>query len=129
MLKLFSRDDYNSFAAQLTDISDAKDLLDFMLHILHLFHNLRLTNLDGTVDIKWRARRFMLNVITKMPVIPESLIVTGIRMPAEHDHIGRGGFGHVFKGKLGGNVVALKVLYKADNNVVRWSYQSHNVTG
>ena len=42
--------------------------------------------------------------------MPESLIVTGIRMLAEYGYI-RGGFGHVF------------------NNVVRCSYQSHNVIG
>ena len=115
MIKLFSREDYVSFAAQLTDVSDVKNLLDFILHMLH---DPRLTNLNGVVDIKGRARRSMLKVITKTPVIPESLIVTGIRIPAQHHYIGRGGFGHVFKGKLRGDTVALKVLYKADNNVV-----------
>jgi hypothetical protein len=105
----------NNSAAQVTDVSDAKNLLDFMLHLA--LHD-RLTNLSGTVDIKRRARQFMLKVITKSPVIPESLIVSGIRMPAEHDYIGRGGFGHVVKGELRGNAVALKVLYKADNDVV-----------
>jgi hypothetical protein len=114
MRKLFSREDYVSFAAQLNDVSDAKNLLDF---ILDLFHDGRITNLSGTVDIKRRGRRFMLKVITRTPVIPESLIVTGIRT-AEHDRIGLGGFGHVFKGDLCGKAVALKVLFKADNNVV-----------
>ena len=71
----------------------------------------------------------MLKVITKTPVLPESLIVTGIRIPAQHDYIGRGGFGHVFKGELRGDIVALKVLYKADNNVVSYSYQSQDVIG
>ena len=102
----------NNSAAQVTDVSDAKNLM------LHLALHDRLTNLSGTVDIKRRARQFMLKVITKSPVIPESLIVSGIRMPAEHDYIGRGGFGQVFKGELQGSAVALKVLYKADNNVV-----------
>lgn len=126
MCKLLSRADYISFAAQLTDASDAKNLLDFIILLLH--DNSRLTNLNGIVDIKQRARRFMLKVITKMPVIPESLIMTGIRT-AEHDHIGRGGFGHVFKGTLQGESVALKVLYKPDNNVVSYSYQRRNVFG
>ncbi|KAF8730338.1 hypothetical protein AX14_005639 [Amanita brunnescens Koide BX004] len=111
--KLFSREDYVSFAAQVTNISVAKDLLDF---ILHLLHDPRLMTLNGTMDIKRRGRRFIMKVITKTPVIPESLIVTGIKT-AEHDHVGRGGFGHVFMGELQGNAVALKVLYKADNNV------------
>ena len=53
-------------------------------------------------------------MLTKTPVIPESLIVTGIRA-AERDQIGLGGFGHVFKGDLRGKAVALKV---ADNNIV-----------
>ena len=122
--KVFSREDYVSFAAQVTNISVAKDLLDF---ILHLLHDPRLMTLNGTMDIKRRGRRFIMKVITKTPVIPESLIVTRIRT-AEHDHVGRGGFGHVFMGELQGNAVALKVLYKADNNVVSSSYQCHYVT-
>ena len=71
----------------------------------------------------------MLKVITKTPVIPKSLIVTGITMPAERDSIGYGGFGHVFKGKRGRKNVALKVVYKADNNVVSCSYQCHDAIG
>ena len=39
-------------------------------------------------------------------------------MPAECDHIGSGGFGRVFIGELQGAAVALKVLYKSDNDVV-----------
>ena len=121
MYKLFSREDYVSLAAQLADVSDTKNLLDI---ILYLFQNL---DLDQTVNIKRRARRFMLKVVTKMPVMPESLFVTGIRIPAQHDYIGHGGFGHVFKGELKGDTVALKVLYKADNNSVSCFYQCHNV--
>ena len=121
MIKLFSREDYVSFAAQLNDVSDAKNLLDLLLHLLQ--DGRRLTNQNGTVDIKRRGRRFIMKVITKMPIIPESLVVTGIKIPAEHDYIGRGGFGHVFKGELQGKEVALKVLYKLDSNAVSCSYQ------
>lgn len=113
MCKLVSRDDYVSSVAQLTDASDVKNILDFILHVC------RSPNPTGTVNIRRRARQLMLKVVTKAPVIPELLVVTGITMPAEHDYIARGGFGHVFKGELRGNNVALKVLYyKADNNVV-----------
>ena len=120
MWKLFSSEDYINFAAQVTDVSDAKNLLDFMLHLALHDRRFELTDPDDfeTVNIKRQARRFMLKVITKIPVIPEALIVSGIKMPAEHDYIGRGGFGHVVKGELRGNAVALKVLYKADNDVV-----------
>ena len=100
--KLFSRDDYVSFAERLCDASDAKNLLDF---ILHLLREGRLTNMDGTVDFTQQGRRFMLKVITKTPVIPESLIITGISMPAERDRIGCGGFVRLFKGKQGGKTL------------------------
>ena len=48
-------------------------------------------------------------------------------MPAEHDYIGGGGFGHVYKGELGGTAVALKVLYKSNNSVVSPSYRCYDV--
>jgi hypothetical protein len=60
----------------------------------------------------------MFKLNSKMPVIPPSLIVTGVSIPAELDYIGSGGFGRVFTGKLRGAAVALKVLYKSDNVVV-----------
>ena len=116
MRKLFSRDDYHSLATQLADTSDAKNMLDFILQVLRDHHLEQ--NLDETVDIKRRGRRFMLKVIKKTPVLPDSLNVTGIRIPAQHNYIGRGGFGHVLKGELRGDAVALKVLYKVDDNVV-----------
>ena len=39
-------------------------------------------------------------------------------MLAERNYIGSGGFGRVFEGKLQEEVVALKVLYKCDDDVV-----------
>lgn len=101
--------------AQITRASDVKILLDFMLHLLR---DGRLSNLGTTVDINRHARRFMLKIIKKTPVMPESLIVTGINVPAERDYISRGGFGYIFKGELRGNAVAMKVLYRADSNIV-----------
>jgi len=68
----------------------------------------------------------MFKLNSKIPVIPPSLIVTGVNIPAERNYIGSGGFGRVFEGKLREEVVALKVLYKSDNDVVshlRHSYK------
>ncbi|KAF8336178.1 kinase-like domain-containing protein, partial [Amanita rubescens] len=86
--------------------------------MLHLLRDGRLPNLDETLGIKRRARRLMLKIITRIPVIPPSLIVTGVNMPEKRDYIGSGGFGRIFKGELEGAVVALKVLYKSDSSVV-----------
>ncbi len=61
----------------------------------------------------------MLKIISNISIIPPSLIVTGVTMPGGRDYIGSGGFGRVFKGELRGAVVALKVLYRSENQVVR----------
>ncbi|KAF8722714.1 hypothetical protein AX14_009652 [Amanita brunnescens Koide BX004] len=108
--KLLFMKDYVNIAHNLRDVSDVKDLLDFVLFLLLNGH---LSNSDASR----RARRFMFKVITNTPVIPGSLFVTGISMNAQHEIIGGGGFGLVFKGKLGKAPVALKVLYKTHNNV------------
>ena len=113
--KLLSSEDYVSIAGQLNQDSDVKNLLDFMLHLLR--DNL-LPDLDESMGLKRRARRLMLKIISRIPVIPSCLIVTGVCMSEKRDYIGSGGFGRVFKGELQGAVVALKVLYKSDSNVV-----------
>jgi hypothetical protein len=101
---------------------DVKNLLDFMLYLLR---NRCLSNPpDTSIDIKKRARRLMFKIISNMPVVPPSLMVTQVRMPAERDYIGSGGFGRIFKGELQGNTVALKVLYRSGNNVVSPSCRS-----
>jgi len=61
----------------------------------------------------------MFKIISKMPIIPTSLFVTGVSMPVNREYIGGGGFGQILKGKLKGGAVALKLLYKTDNEVVR----------
>lgn len=44
--------------------------------------------------------------------------MTEVKVPAKRDYIGHGGFGDVFKGKLCGEIVALKVLYRTGDNVI-----------
>ena len=116
MWKLLSREDYVSVIGDLNQASDAQNLLDFMLYLLR---DHRLLNQDPTgVNINQRARRFMIKVISKIPVIPPSLIVTGVRMSVKHDYIGGGALGMVFRGELQGAAVALKVLHKSHDDVV-----------
>jgi len=90
-------------------------LLDF---IFHLLRDRRLTSPDATTDFSRRARRLMFKIMFTNPVIPRSLIVTGVKVPAKRDYIGGGAFGSVCKGELRGKIVALKVLYRTGASVV-----------
>ncbi len=107
------REDYGAVAEHLTQALDVKNLIDFMLHLLH---ERRLQNQDMNVNIEQRARQFMFTVISKIPVIPLSLIVTGVSSPAVREYLAAGGFGLVFKGEHRGSIVALKVLYRSGNS-------------
>jgi hypothetical protein len=117
--------DYVKIAEQLNGASDVNNMLDF---ILCLVVNGHLSNTNATLsNANWRARRLMFKFIAKTPVVPTSLIVTGVSMPAEHDYIGGGGFGHIYKGELKGTAVGLKLLYKSNNSVVSPSYRCYDV--
>ncbi len=118
--RILYREDYLGVAEHLSQAPDIQNLLDFLLHLLRDRH---LSNSDPTIDVNVRARRLMFKLNSKMPVIPPSLIVTGVSMPANRDYIGSGGFGRVFIGELQGAAVALKVLYKSDNDVVGRSHR------
>ena len=120
MCKMLSREDYVDLVTRIDDPSDASELLDFILDMLLLsnHHDVSIQGSTPADTITRRARRFMLKVISKIPVVPPSLIVTGVTIPVDRDYIGGGGFGHVFTGERQGKAVALKVLYKPDNQVV-----------
>jgi hypothetical protein len=122
MCKLLSGKNYLSSVAKLDRTADSQNLLDFILHMLR--YRL-LTNQDESVDFNQRARRFMFKIIAKKPVTPWSLIATGVSQPAEQDYIGGGGFARVYKSELKGEAVALKVLYKSDNDAVSPTYPSY----
>ena len=126
MWKLLSKEDYVNVAAQLDHTSDSKNLLDFILHMFR--YRLLPNHQDESVDFHRRARRFMFKIISKTPAVPLSLIVTGVTKPAEQDYISHGGFGGVYKSELNGEAVALKVLYKSDNNAVGPTCRTFNAT-
>lgn len=113
MRRILSQKDYLDVAAHISNTSDAEGLLDFMLSLL-----------SRKFLVEWearqRARRLMLKITTKMPVIPSSLFITGVTVKANGEYISSGGFGLVIKGELGGELVALKILYKnaRHNNIV-----------
>ncbi|KAF8351860.1 kinase-like domain-containing protein [Amanita rubescens] len=109
---LLTTKNYVNSALQLTSESDTELLLDFMLYLLCSGH----LSCSEVPDANRRARRLMLKMIIKTPVIPSSLFVKGINAKVDYDYVGRGGFGFVFKGELGGAAVALKLLYKTRHN-------------
>jgi len=114
---LLSLENYVHAAEQLNNSSDVRNMLELMLFVLR---NRYLSNPDTSVDTSRRARRLMSKIISKSPVLPRSLFLTGLTMPGDRDLIGGGGFGLVFKGEHEGKAVALKMLYKTHKSVVRY---------
>ena len=91
-------------------------MLEFILFVLcnHYF-----SSPDTNVDTNRRARQLMSKIVSKSPVMPRSIFLTGLTIPSNPTLIGGGGFGLTFMGKHAGKVVALKVLYNTHHNVVR----------
>jgi hypothetical protein len=83
-----------------------------------MLRNRLLSSPDASIDFNRRARRLMFKITSTNPVIPRSLTVTEVKVPAKRDWIGGGGFGGVCNGELHGEIVALKVLYRTGDNVV-----------
>ncbi|KAF8344367.1 hypothetical protein F5887DRAFT_918167 [Amanita rubescens] len=140
LCEVLSREDYVDLATQIDDPSpEASQILDHLLEMLLIYRKLgpnrTASSVSGreftTTDITRRLRRFILKVISKIPIIPPSMIVTGVSIPDDRDYIGSGGFGRVFKGERSGEVVALKVLYKSENQVafcreaLMWRFLKH----
>ena len=113
---LLSRDDYDDAAEALIDASDAKILLDFMLYVIR---NHSLPDPEESLKTKRRARKMMSEIVKKVPVIPNSLVLAGITLPAE-----RSGAGSVVKGGLHGSPVTVKVLSRTHDNDIVQCFQS-----
>ena len=113
---LLTCQDYVDAAEKLNYPSDIMNILEFILFVLR---NRHFSNPDPHVDTNRRARRLMSKIISKSRVMPRSLSLTGLTMPGDHDFIGGGTFGLVYKGEHQGRAVGLKVLYKTRYNVVR----------
>ena len=113
---LLAREDYVDAAEKLNHLSDIMNLLEFTIFVLR---NRYFANPDPNVDTNQRARRLMSKIISKSPVIPRYLFLTGLKMPRNRNLIGLGGFGNIYKNEHEGKPVALKVLVKAHDNIVR----------
>ncbi|KAF8339478.1 kinase-like domain-containing protein, partial [Amanita rubescens] len=109
---LLSRDDYDDAAKAVTDASDAKILLDFMLYVIR---NHSSPDPEESLKTKRRARKLMSEIVKKVPVIPNSLVLTGITLPAECSVAGS-----VVKGGLHGSPVTLKVLTRTRDNDIEF---------
>jgi hypothetical protein len=57
----------------------------------------------------------MLKIVAKLPILPRSMFIHGVRI--DRSQIGWGGFGDVFKGEFRGKPVAVKLLRTARHNV------------
>ena len=113
---LLAREDYVDAAEKLNHLSDIMNLLEFTIFVLR---NRYFANPDPNVDTNQRARRLMSKIISKSPVMPGSLFLTGLTIPGDDDDIGGGGFGLPFRGEHEGKAVALKLLHKTRHHVVR----------
>lgn len=66
----------------------------------------------------------MYKMASKMPVIPRSLILHGVKV--NHSCLSWGGFANIFKGEFEGAPVALKLLRDAKHNVSLVSFKKNN---
>ena len=95
-----SKEDGVAVPPMVTHASDVDNLLDFMLYVLR---NCSLITPDAKMDLNRRARRVMSKILTKIPVIPRCLFLTGLSVSADR-----------VKGVLEGSPVSLKVLHQTN---------------
>ncbi|KAF8720764.1 hypothetical protein AX14_010792 [Amanita brunnescens Koide BX004] len=107
-LELLNFRDANIASGVESTNSDVELFLDFLLHLLR----------DGSLqigsytrDVTTKARKLVFKLASKTHVLPRSLFITDIEK--DPHAIAVGGFGRVFKGKYGGQLVALKMLYQS----------------
>jgi hypothetical protein len=114
MRKILSEKDYTTIAARLINESDVKDMLDIILCLILNGHR----DLDNN-----QARKLMFKVLKRMAVIPQSLFVTGARIPADRHYISAPEFGlaSALEGELRGNISPVKILCETRNNIVSCS--------
>ena len=118
--RFLSGDDYINVAREINDTSVITDLVDLMLYLI--CHG----DLSTSLHANDRARRLMLSIIAKTPVIPKSLFVAKGRLLTDRDLVDVGRFGLVFKTELWGELFALKVLHRTYSDNVSCSSRSHD---
>ena len=98
--------------------------LDFLLHVCSVFSVHTISRTTGSLqdenfaqDAKRKARKLMIKLVSKTNVLPRHLFIADVEI--EPPAIAVGGFGRVFKGKYGGQLVALKMLYQSRRPGVR----------
>jgi hypothetical protein len=101
--------------------TDVELFLDFLLHVCSAFSVRR--KIGGlqvekfAQDATRKARKLMIKLVSKTNVLPRHLFITDLEKDPQA--VAVGGFGRVFKGKYGGQLVALKMLYQSRRPGVR----------
>ena len=98
--------------------------LDFLLHVCSTFGVRTNSQTLGSLQVenfaqeaKRKARKLMIKLVSKTNVLPRHLFITDLEKDPQA--VAVGGFGRVFKGKHGGQLVALKMLYQSRRPGVR----------
>ncbi|KAF8626491.1 hypothetical protein AX17_006546 [Amanita inopinata Kibby_2008] len=101
---ILNAEDYGSIISQLGSGQDTENLLEFLLHLLD---NGSLAETD-VQDTRRRARNFMIKIVKKTGVVPQSLYLKDVEVLKDLLPHGTGGFANVYEGRYCGCRVALK---------------------